>query len=395
MRILVLLPSLLDSLGGIQTYSQALVWSLNALALRPDAGASTSVTPPLAPPINVLALHDQRRQAARARTGLELIEHTGFAGNKLQFGIASLRAARHADVIIMAHVHFAPLLHALSWLAPHASCRISAHGIEVWKRLSPLTASALRHADQIWPVSDYTRRRMIEENPSLSESLRFARLPNTLGPNYPPAAQTRGREALGLPPGKILLCVSRMSTLEPYKNVELLIRSLPEVFGAEPQTTLVVIGPGDDRPRLEAIVGELALRDRVIFAGRVADDVLQSYFAASDLFVLPSTGEGFGIVYLEAMFHGKACIGAAAGGVPEVIEDGVTGLLVDPGVAEQMLPAQLSAAIVHLLQNEETRAAMGRAGREKLAREFSIEHFRERLAELLSDDPEPELARRS
>lgn len=382
MRILVLLPSLLDSLGGIQTYSQALVWSLNALALRPAPGAA-----PVVEQVRVLALNDQRASSSKvntgfAKTGLERVQHSGFGGSKFQFALASFRAARQADVIILAHVHFAPLLHLIRWIAPRASCRIAAHGIEVWKPLGTVTASAVRHADQIWPVSDYTGRRMVAENPKLGKAVQFARLPNTLGPNYPPASKMHTREALRLPPGKILLCVSRMSTLEPYKNVELLIRTLPQVRHAHPQTTLVVVGPGDDRPRLEGVVAELGLDAHVIFAGRVAEDVLQSYFAACDVFVLPSTGEGFGIVYLEAMFHGKACIGAAAGGVPEVIEDGVTGLLVDARV-----PEQLSAAMVRLLQDDARCVAMGHAGRERLEREFSIERFRERLAELLANGP--------
>lgn len=377
MRILVLLPSLLDSLGGIQTYSQALVWSLNALAGPAESPGSSSIVAP----IRVLALHDKTAAQPHARTGLERVQHEGFLGRKFRFGLAALRASRSADVVIMAHVHFAPLLlRGIHWLAPKAFVCIAAHGIEVWKRLNPSTVSALRHAHQIWPVSDYTRQRMLAENPDLSPSLRFVCLPNTLGPNYPPAVPTKEREALGLPPGKILLCVSRMSTLEPYKNVEMIIRSLPEVVRAQPQTTLVVVGPGDDRPRLEAIVAGLGLRDHVIFAGRVADEVLQSYFAACDLFVLPSTGEGFGIVYLEAMFHSKACIGAQAGGVPEVIENGVTGLLIDPAA-----PAQLSAAIVRLLQDDATRAAMGRAGKKRLEEKFSLDSFRARLQELLSD----------
>ncbi|MEO6120483.1 MAG: glycosyltransferase family 4 protein, partial [Terriglobales bacterium] len=329
--------------------------------------------------VTVLALHDHKDEQFRATTGLEWVEHSGFGGSKWGFSLASLRAARSAEVIVMAHVHFAPLAHLIRWVAPQASVCFAAHGIEVWKHLTPLTISALRHADQIWPVSDYTRRRMLAENPGLTSGPRFSILPNTLGPNYPGAGQTQGRGALGLPPGKILLCVSRMSTLEPYKNVEMIVRAMPEVLRAQPQTTLVVVGPGDDRPRLEAVVAELGVGKRVIFAGRVADEVLQSYFAACDLFVLPSTGEGFGIVYLEAMYHGKACIGAQAGGVPEVIEDGVTGGLIDPEV-----PAQLSATIVRLLQDDATRAAMGSAGKKRLEEKFSLDSFRARLKALLS-----------
>jgi glycosyltransferase involved in cell wall biosynthesis len=156
------------------------------------------------------------------------------------------------------------------------------------------------------------------------------------------------------------------------------LTALPEVLKQVPDVFLVIVGPGDDRPRLEAMAQELKVTDRVRFAGRVSDEELQSYLAACDLFVLPSTGEGFGIVYLEAMFHGKACIGARAGGVPEVIEHEVTGLLVDPERLDR-----LAEVISRLLTGDANRFAMGAAGKLRLEREFSTQRFRDRLAALI------------
>ena len=365
MRILVLLPSLLGSIGGIQTYSQALVWSLDELGKR------------FGWRIHVLALLDRDGPGSAAQNGLSQVEYVGFSGDKFRFGMAAIQAARGADFVLLAHSNFAPLLHFIRWVAPHSACRVSVHGIDVWKPLGRVTRSALSWAGEVWPVSDFTRQEMVRHNPSL-RALRFSYLPNTLGPSYPPAQAAKTRSELGLPPGPLLLCVSRMSAAEPYKNVEWLIRSMTAVRQQLPAATLVIVGPGDDRARLERLVAELQLSDRVRFAGRVADDLLQSYFAACDLFVLPSTGEGFGIVYLEAMYHAKACVGAAAGGVPEVIEDGVTGLLVN---AEEK--GQLPAAIVRLLQDDALRSAMGQAGKKRLEKEFSVESFRARLEALL------------
>lgn len=365
MRALVLLPSLLDSLGGIQTYSQALVWALDSL-VQDSSGT-----------VRVLALHDHAA-GERGVPGLGSVRLRGFAGNRLAFGFAAVAEARRADVILLAHVNFAPLLHPMRWFAPQARTYVSAHGIDVWRPLGPTQLSALRRVTAICPVSDYTRERMLVENPSLRH-VRFNVLPNTLGPSRDPAVPAQ-REEIHLPPGKILLCVSRMAASEPYKNVEMLIRAIPAVLVREPEATLIIVGPGDDRLRLEAVSASLGLAERVRFAGRVSDAALQSYFAASDLFVLPSTGEGFGIVYLEAMQHGKACIGARAAAVPEVIEDGVTGLLVDPKT-----PEQLPAAIVRLLQDDTLRVQMGERGRQRLEETFSMAAFRRRLEALLVD----------
>jgi phosphatidyl-myo-inositol dimannoside synthase len=362
MRILVLLPSLYDAIGGIQTYSRALVWSLRELAK--DAGWS----------VEVLALHDRSTPSGSSMGGEPGLR--GFNGSKWRFSLAAIGAARRADVVIMAHVHFAPLIFAFRMVGADASCRVAAHGIDVWKPLNPRLLFGLRRAQEVWCVSDYTRQRMLAENPTLADGPKFKVLPNTLGPSYPSSRESGGE--LELPPGKMLLCVSRMSAEEPYKNVELLIRAMPEVLQRVGDTSLVVVGPGDDRPRLEEIVKELALRERVTFAGKVPDAVLQSYFSACDVFVLPSTSEGFGIVYLEAMYHGKPCIGAKAGGVPEVIADGETGLLIDAG-----RPSELATAMVRLLQDDALRSRLGQAGKQRLEARFSIARFRERLASLL------------
>jgi hypothetical protein len=123
---------------------------------------------------------------------------------------------------------------------------------------------------------------------------------------------------------------------------------------------------------------ETSVADRVVFTGFVADELLPSYYDAYDLFVLPSLREGFGIVFLEAMYHAKACVGARAGGIPEVVKDGGTGLLAKPDSVDSFV-----LCVVRLLGNGQERGAMGRRGKERLEREFSCEKFRARLERVL------------
>jgi len=106
---------------------------------------------------------------------------------------------------------------------------------------------------------------------------------------------------------------------------------------------------------------------------------LPSYYESCDLFVLPSTKEGFGIVFLEAMYHSKACIGARAGGVPEVIRDGDTGILVDPS----KLATEVPEAILRLLNDPALCKTMGERGRKELESNFSFSRFRDRLEQVL------------
>jgi glycosyltransferase involved in cell wall biosynthesis len=129
---------------------------------------------------------------------------------------------------------------------------------------------------------------------------------------------------------------------------------------------------------LEKLAQDTSVADRVVFTGFVADELLPSYYDACDLFVLPSLKEGFGIVFLEAMYHAKACVGARAGGIPEVVEDGGTGLLAKPDSVDSF-----AQCVVRLLGNAAERDAMGRRGKERLEREFSYEKFRARLERVL------------
>ena len=163
-----------------------------------------------------------------------------------------------------------------------------------------------------------------------------------------------------------------------YKRIDLVIKAMPAILHHVPDAFFVVVGHGGDRPRLEKLAQETSVADRVVFTGFVADELLPSYYDACDLFVLPSLKEGFGIVFLEAMYHAKACVGAIAGGIPEVVKDGGTGLLAKPDSVDSFVQC-----VVRLLGNDQERDAMGRRGKERLEREFSYEKFRARLERVL------------
>ena len=104
------------------------------------------------------------------------------------------------------------------------------------------------------------------------------------------------------------------------------------------------------------------------------DELLPSYYNNSDVFVLPSLKEGFGIVFLEAMYYAKPCVGVRAGGIPEVVEDGKTGYLALPNN-----PQALADSITRLMSDNDLRDRMGQAAKERLDHEFSSAAFKRRL----------------
>ena len=169
------------------------------------------------------------------------------------------------------------------------------------------------------------------------------------------------------------LIVGRLAAAERYKGHDRLIQDWPRLMHNVPDARLIVVGDGDDRPRLQSLAAERGLADVIRFAGRVSVAALEGYYQRAAFFVMPSTGEGFGLAYLEAMRAGRACV-AAPGAAAEIVEDGVSGLIVDPA-----RPGELFRALLRLFQDQPLSAALGRAGAARVACEFEPRHFSVRL----------------
>jgi glycosyltransferase involved in cell wall biosynthesis len=181
----------------------------------------------------------------------------------------------------------------------------------------------------------------------------------------------------------MLLSVSRLHETEFYKRVDLLVQAMPRILNEVPEAFSVVVGEGNGRTALQELAARLGVGDKVIFTGRVEDEALSLHYQTCDAFVLPSLKEGFGIVFLEAMQFAKPCIGARAAAVPEVIVEGETGLLAEPGDA-----GTLAGAAVRILKDDRLRKEMGAAGRRRLDHHFSFDMFRTRLEALLCPFPQ-------
>ncbi len=356
MRVVVLLTDLFDAVGGIQTFNRALVKALDDLAAE------------RAWQLEVLVLGDRGGSELRAAYLDPRHGYRAAAGNRRRFIAAALRAGARADCLVFGHVHFAPL--ALGLRA--AEKYLVVHGIEVWKRLNVLQRLGVSRMRRVLSVSRFTQGEMAARNAVPEE--RFVLFPNTLDPCYGSLDGLRSRVELGIPPGPLLLSVCRLSPLERSKGIDTVLHALPAILAQHPDARYVVVGRGDDRKRLSLLARELGVGENVQFAGSVSEDDLPSYYHQCDLFILPGAREGFGIVFLEAMRFAKACIGARAGGVPEVVEENVTGLLVEPRAA-----AHTAHAVQRLLRDDALRQRLGLAGRERLEREFSFEAFRTRL----------------
>jgi phosphatidylinositol alpha-1,6-mannosyltransferase len=170
------------------------------------------------------------------------------------------------------------------------------------------------------------------------------------------------------------------------KGPSTLIAALPQVLARHPGTTLQIVGDGSDRRRLQHAARVAGVSSSVRFVGPVPWDSLPGYYAAADVFALPTRErfrgletEGFPLVYLEAASAGLPVIAGAAGGVGEAVADGETGIIVDGRSADET-----AAAIVRLLDNPVLASRMGTLGRDRVLGGFTwddtLDQFRTALA---------------
>lgn len=316
------------------------------------------------------------------RVGSSEFSVTGHARDKAQFVLAALRSAGRKPVLVIAlHPHLAPIVWAMRMRSRKFRSIVFAHGIEVWQPLGWPRRRALRQADLVIGPSEDTVRHLISTQGIRAEKVQ--RLPWGLDPEFEARLAARAQPPLpsGYPrDGQVILTVGRWDPAERYKGADTLISALPRVLQKAPDAYLALVGDGADRPRLEQLARDLGVSERTRFLPGLTQDELFACYAACALFALPSRGEGFGLVYLEAMAHGKPVIGGAHGGTPDVIEDGVTGWLVPHGDVER-----LSGALESLLADPAQAAEMGAKGRDRIERLFSFEKFQGRLTQVLDD----------
>ena len=268
-------------------------------------------------------------------------------------------------LVIFTHVNLLPLAGFVHRLAPATRTALLAHGVEVWNPLSPSVTHTLRKLARVITPSVHTREQLIARHGVAPA--RVDVVPHGLDPEW--AAAAMRAEPLARR-GNTLLCVARLAQADAYKGVDILLRALPYIRSRCPQARCVIAGDGDDRARLEALARELGVAAVVEFRGELDSASMLHAYQEADLFVLPSRGEGFGIVFAEAMWCGLPVVAARAAAAPEVVADGETGVLVPP-----QSPEALASAVSGLLLLADERERMGQAARRRVEQHYLYPQF--------------------
>jgi len=250
------------------------------------------------------------------------------------------------------------------------------YGKEVWYPLPPKYRKALQQADEIWTISRYSRDRACESNDLDPD--RFQMVPCMVdGDRFTPGPKPGHLvDRYDLSDSKVLMTVARLWSGDIYKGVDVTIRALPDIAQIIPNVKYLVIGRGDDQPRLARLAEDLGVSDRVIFAGFVPSEDLPDHYRVADAYIMPSL-EGFGIVYLEAMAGGIPVLSGDDDGSADPLQDGRLGWQVP-----HRDPEAVARACIEILKGEDQRC-QGDWLREQSLAIFGKAAFQQRIHDLL------------
>jgi phosphatidyl-myo-inositol dimannoside synthase len=319
-------------------------------------------------------------QAGRVTaSALSLNEQEPSAGVALSMSVAHgarMKYVWRAQTAALTHSHF---IYDFVGMA-RAHCRVPLlrrpfltwiHGIEVWEGTRPDRIAWARRANVLVSNSAYTRDRAQR----LHGGFAHARVcwlatetddlpPSHLGASGPPT----------------VLLIGRFDAGGGYKGHRELVECWPKVVSAVPDARLLFVGRGPGMPVIQELAARSTAGSHIEFRGFVPEEELGSLWAETTVFAMPSRGEGFGLVYIEAMRHGLPVVASVHDAASEVNLDDVTGFNVNLDK-----PDELRERLIFLLKNPERAAELGWQGRERWRKHFRYSCFREQFLPLLQE----------
>lgn len=333
MRILALVTDAYGGRGGIAKVNRDL---LAALAAHPGVEEVVALPRVIAEPPEGIP------------SGVTF--RTDTAGSKVRYARALVRelaAGRPYDLLVCGHLHLLPLA---APLARRHRCPMAliVHGVEAWQPPShPVRRQFMRQAAPYVSVLVSVSRLTLDR---LTAWLSLPKAVCHVVPNavdlsaYGPGPKRADLLAhYGLEGRTVLMTLGRIWSSERYKGYDEILDVMPMLLRDVPDLAYLVCGDGDDRPRLEAKARALGLGDRVVFAGYVSEAEKADHYRLADAFVMPGRGEGFGIVYLEALACGVPVVASSADASREAVLEGELGVVVDPADPENLRHGILEA----------------------------------------------------
>jgi phosphatidylinositol alpha-1,6-mannosyltransferase len=310
-RILALITDGFGGQGGISQYNRDLLTALS----QADSVGEIVVIP---------RLGQAKRETlpVRVRQQAPIFNKIGYPLRAM--GVAVMEGP--FDLVFCGHISHASLAAVIA-RGLRIPLWLQVHGIDAWTCPRPLIRWGVEQSDLVTAVSRHTKQRIRRWVNIQPEKIRV--LPNAVSDRFSPGPKSMQiLEQYGLQGKRILLTVSRISLHDWYKGHHRVIAVMPDLLREYPDLVYVVAGDGNGREKLEHLVLEQGLANSVKFIGKVSEAQLPDLYRAADVFVMPSTEEGFGIVFLEAMRSGIPAIGGNGDGSMDPLRDGTAGYAV-------------------------------------------------------------------
>jgi phosphatidyl-myo-inositol dimannoside synthase len=371
LTIIGIFPELLG-IGGVQESGRQTARALEEIARERGWG------------VQIFTLND-RFGEHRLPSPERDIYFRGFGRQKISFLLHMIRIRLFSmgdgvPVVLAGHPNLALPAWLMKISTRSAKTVVMAHGVEVWTRLPWLKRSAISHSDLVLGPSADTVHKLIS-----IQAIARGKVRKLAWPLCPLLLSIAERPAIltlpqGFPKGRVVLTVGRWAAAERYKGLDDLLKATSLLRATVPNSHLVVVGQGNDLPRLRKLAADFGIADSVHFLGNISREELSACYAHAEVFAMPSTGEGFGLVFLEAMAFAKPVIATACGGTTDLVENGVNGLLVPPGDLQK-----LTDAIGSLLTNDTFCRDLGRRGADLVRRKYRFEDFKVELDRILRE----------
>lgn len=366
---LIMVPELFRQTGGVQRYSLRLIEAMDRIY-----GSR----------VPVLSLNDRLSDFPEAFLQGRRVHGCGEGGRfRRIFLLVALTLQLRPPAVFATHPGPVPWL-ALWKKITRTPFLCVTHGIDAWD-LDPIRAHALRASDLILPVSGFTRESVAAQLGSKCPPLSI--LSNMVEEEtfFPGAPRLSWRKRLSLPEeAPVMLTVCRLSSTERNKGYDLILESMPGLLRDNASLTWILAGKGDDLDRIRKKAERLGVEGNCRFTGFVDDEELPDLYRSSDLFVLPSRKEGFGIVFLEAAASGLPVIAGNRDGSVDALANGELGHLIDPEDGDQLVAAVrscLATGNTHPVKlHHSCIARFGRGAFENRLRAILSEHPRTAIA---------------
>jgi glycosyltransferase involved in cell wall biosynthesis len=267
-----------------------------------------------------------------------------FSGAKISFVLSSFFKGLNSDVLILSHINLLSVAKLISLVKPKQKIILFAHGIEVWDKLSDWKTTFLQQKVQIWAVSNFTRNKMLAQHQIAPECIQvlnnclspFLKLPSTF--EKPKDLLKKYQLNENTP---VLFTLNRLSASEKYKGYDTVISALGKLKQSGQSFTYLLAGKADvaEQQRIEQLIAANDLKSNVKLIGYLPEEELAAHFLLADIFIMPSKGEGFGIVFIEAAAYGCQVIAGNIDGSTDALLNGELGQLVNPDSEAEIIEA--------------------------------------------------------